>query len=93
MSKLDKVYIGVGKEYEFDNGGKKITMMFFEEDLKKLNDNFVDGCVKIDINRRKEPSDKGMTHYSTLNTFKPNKPATEHPPASNEVSDTGDEPF
>ena len=75
----DKTYIGTGKEFEFANGGTKVTMMFFEDDLKLLNDNFNDGCVKIDISRRREPSEKGMTHYGILNTFVPTKRDTEQP--------------
>ena len=57
---------------------KKITTQYGElfnanfkmEDLQKIAKN---GWVNITIAERKEPSEKGATHYAFENTFNPNK--------------------
>ncbi len=55
---------------------KKVTTQYGElmncnfklEDLQKLESN---GWVSITIAERKEPSEKGATHYAFENTYKP----------------------
>lgn len=54
--------------------------------------------VSIDILERKEPSDKGHTHYSVLNQFKPTKSENkennvELSNTSNTVQENDDLPF
>lgn len=38
------------------------------------------GYVNINISKRKEPSDSGITHYAVLDTFKPEKKSDDDAP-------------
>ena len=91
----EKIYIGAGKEYEFSNGGTKVTMLFFRDDIKTMQGNLPEeegAPVRIDICRRREVSEKGMTHYGLLNTFEPKKQDTPEPKAE-PVEDDSNDPF
>tara|TARA_R110000787_G_scaffold28910_3_gene78655 strand:+ start:292 stop:573 length:282 start_codon:yes stop_codon:yes gene_type:complete len=61
------------KEKEFDNGGKQMKVSVkvsdFIANLKEVAGN--DEWVNLIINRRKEPSDTGITHYTYVDTWKP----------------------
>ena len=60
------------KERTFDNGGTQLKASIkvddFVADLKSMEDK---GWVNVIINRRKEASDTGITHYVKLDTWKP----------------------
>lgn len=70
----EKKYVNgiVIKEKTFDNGGTQLKMSVKVEDfineLKAVQDN---GWANLIINRRKEMSDKGITHYVQVDTWKP----------------------
>tara|TARA_R110000824_G_scaffold73004_1_gene186040 strand:- start:2993 stop:3304 length:312 start_codon:yes stop_codon:yes gene_type:complete len=76
----EKNYINgiIIKEKSFDNGGSqlKISVKFdeFFEQLKAINEK---GWVNLIVSRRKEPSDKGVTHYAFEDPW---KPSTEYKP-------------
>ena len=60
------------KERTFDNGGSQMKISIKTEDfineLKEVDDN---GWCNLIMNRRQEPSDKGVTHYLKVVTWKP----------------------
>jgi hypothetical protein len=70
----EKKYVNglIIKEIIFDNGGTQlkasIAVKDLVEQLKQEDDN---GWVNIVITRRKEPSDKGVTHYAYIDPWKP----------------------
>jgi hypothetical protein len=72
----EKQYVNgiIIKEKTFDNGGTQLKLSIKVDDLinqlKELDDN---GWVNLIVVRRKEPSDTGITHYSYVDTWKPNK--------------------
>jgi len=71
----EKNYINgmIIKEKTFDNGGSQLKVSVkvdeFIEQLKTINEK---GWVNLIISRRKEPSDKGVTHYAYEDPWKPN---------------------
>ena len=52
---------------EFDNGGSVLNCSFKLEDIQEMSEN---GWVNLTIAKRREPSDKGATHYAYKNEFK-----------------------
>ena len=60
------------KEHTFDNGGTELKVWIkvdeFFEQLESIENN---GSANIIIQKRKEPSDKGVTHYIVEDTYKP----------------------
>jgi hypothetical protein len=70
----EKNYINgmIIKEKSFDNGGSQLKVSIkvdeFIEQLKAINEK---GWVNLVISKRKEPSDKGVTHYAFQDTFIP----------------------
>ena len=60
------------KERTFDNGGSQMKISIKTEDfineLKEVDEN---GWCNLIMNRRQEPSDKGVTHYLKVDTWKP----------------------
>ena len=60
------------KEHTFDNGGTELKVWIkvdeFLEQLESIENN---GSANIIIKKRKEPSDKGVTHYIVEDTYKP----------------------
>ena len=60
------------KEHSFDNGGTVLKVWIkvdeFIEQLESIEKN---GSANIVIQKRKEPSDKGVTHYIVEDTYKP----------------------
>lgn len=77
----DKVYIGTGKAKTFQDGGEVIKFRVSSKDLAILQGNLRDGWVGVDICRRRQPSDKGQTHYGTLDTWQPKERRTDQQPA------------
>jgi hypothetical protein len=61
------------KEVKFSNGGSLIELSIkvdeLIESLKSLEHQ--KGWVNLQIIKRKEPSEKGATHYVSVNTWKP----------------------
>ena len=75
-----KTYLGTGKIQTFDNGGSKIKWACLIEELEKaiqLQKASGETWIRIDICERREPSDKGQTHYGLLDTWKPNGQTTQ----------------
>lgn len=60
------------KERTFDNGGSQMKISIktedFINDLKEVDKN---GWCNLILNKRKEPSDKGVTHYLKVDTWTP----------------------
>tara|TARA_R100000655_G_scaffold36882_3_gene71394 strand:- start:337 stop:615 length:279 start_codon:yes stop_codon:yes gene_type:complete len=72
----DKIFInGVFlREKEFDNGGSIIKIEIpnvsqFAEQLKSLANE--QGKIRLDIKKRMNKGDNGLSHYMQLNTFVP----------------------
>ena len=77
-AKNEKNYINgvIIKEQVFDNGGKILKVSFkvseFVEELKACaQDQDYPDWVNVIIARRREPSDKGITHYMFEDEWKP----------------------
>jgi hypothetical protein len=71
----DKTYVNKCKLVEkvFDNGGALINAAFNVDELVEHADD--NGWVNLVIAKRREPSDKGATHYAYFSDYKPeNKP-------------------
>ena len=73
MSDNSKIYCGNGKM------GKanffQLKMYFHASDVELLLAHAqasTTGLVCLDIQERRKPSEKGTTHYGTINTWKPN---------------------
>lgn len=65
------------KSKKFDDGGEILKASVKVDDLVAfLNQHAVNGWVNLDITRRREPSDKGVTHSVALNTYKPKEQAS-----------------
>ena len=79
------------KERTFDNGGSQMKISIktedFINDLKEVDEN---GWCNLILNRRKEPSDKGVTHYLKVDTWKPDPNKSTTPVSS---TDNDDLPF
>ena len=71
----EKNYINgmIIKEKSFDNGGSQLKLSIkveeFIEQLKTIEEK---GWANLIVSRRKEPSDKGVTHYAYEDSWKPN---------------------
>ena len=76
---MDKNYINgfVVKEKEFDNGGKQLKVSIavsdFIKQLEELKSKNGNDWANVIIAKRREPSDKGVTHYMYEDTWKPDK--------------------
>ncbi len=67
----DKTYVGSGKEIT-TQFGKILKMSFSEKDVTTLKDKLNEnGWVNVDILPRREPSERGATHYGVVNEWKP----------------------
>jgi hypothetical protein len=70
----EKKYVNgiIIKEQSFNNGGSLLKMSIKVEDfiseLKGIENN---GWANIVVSKRKEPSDKGITHYAKIDDWKP----------------------
>ena len=69
----EKIYCGNGKEKVFDDGGSLLKFSFSPDDMTKLNNSagLKNGWVNIVISKRKQVSDKGVTHYATIDNWQP----------------------
>mgnify|MGYP003151619522 FL=1 len=81
------------KEKTFDNGGSQLKMSIKVEDfmaeIKSIEDN---GWANLIVSKRKEPSDKGVTHYVKVDTWKPDSSKAKQT-VSQGSSNTDDLPF
>lgn len=59
------------KEYKFPDGGSVLNCAFGVDELNEHADE--NGWVNITIAERREPSDKGNTHYAYKDEFEPKK--------------------
>ena len=69
---MDKQYVGNGKTIT-TQFGDILKMSMTADDLKVLQENLKNGWVNFDVLKRREPSEKGMTHYAVLNTWNPER--------------------
>ena len=67
----DKTYINKCwiREKKFDNGGSVLNCGFYVDELKEHADE--NGWVNMTIAERREPSEKGYTHYAYKDDWKP----------------------
>tara|TARA_R110000787_G_scaffold66560_3_gene149386 strand:- start:938 stop:1222 length:285 start_codon:yes stop_codon:yes gene_type:complete len=81
------------KEHAFDNGGTVLKVWIkvdeFSEQLKSIEKN---GSANIVIQKRKEPSEKGVTHYIVEDTYKP-KDSDQHESRYGSEEEKDDLPF
>ena len=67
----DKIYLGAGKVVQTKNG-PMLVFAFSKEDIEKLWNNMNDqGWVNVNVGKRKQISDKGVSHYMAINDWKP----------------------
>ena len=71
MSEKETIFINKCsiKEHEFNNGDSVLNMAIHIDELIIHKNS--DGWVNLTICRRREKSDKGVTHYAKLNTYEP----------------------
>ena len=91
-----KTYVGNGKIKTFDNGGSQIRWSCTIEELEKaiaMRKAEGETWININICERREPSDKGMTHYGVLDTWKPTQQgsAPQQSPQVNQVNNAPDD--
>ena len=70
----EKTYVGNGKVKETEYGNL-ISFKLGPNDIKTINE-WADkhqGWCTVTIFQRKEPSEKGTTHYGVLDTWEPNQ--------------------
>ena len=70
----DKIYCGNGRVIKTQYG-ELMKLSFTEEDLQAMQDNLENGWVNVVVKERREPSEKGTTHYLEVDTWKPNSEA------------------
>ena len=66
----EKIYCGNGKSIT-TKYGDLMKLSLTQEDVQAITDNLDNGWVNMVVNQRKEPSKGGMTHYLTIDTWKP----------------------
>lgn len=92
----EKKYVNgvVIKEKQFDNGGSILKMSVkvddFINELKSISDN---GWANLIINKRKEASDKGITHYVVVDSWKPDAKKASGKMVEVASNDSDDLPF
>ena len=77
----EKIYCGTGKTIKTQYGDL-LKLSFTEEDLGKLQQNLENGWVNVLVKQRREPSERGTTHYLEIDTWKPNSQNTDAPKTS-----------
>ncbi len=81
---MEKIYCGSAKVVE-TKFGKVLKLSLRAEDVEKLQENLTNDWVNVWVNKRKEASESGFSHYLTVDTWE-NKPAnrTEEPSSDDE---------
>lgn len=93
---MEKNYINgfVIKEKSFDNGGKILKVSVKVDDfVEQLREIESKGWANLNIAKRKEPSDKGVTHYVYEDQWKPEKDYNETNDPQWDNKKTEDFPF
>lgn len=67
---MEKVYIGSGKEIETQYG-KMLKLSLNKGDIQKLQENMDGDWINLSVHQRREPSERGSTHYMVVDTWKP----------------------
>lgn len=68
----NKIYIGSGKAIETQYG-QLMKLSFTQDDLEKMQQNLSAGWVNLVLKERREPSEKGVTHYMVVDKWKPTR--------------------
>ena len=66
----EKIYCGNGKKIPTQYGDL-MKISFTAEDLQKMQDNLENGWINLNLKERREPSERGTTHYLEVDTWKP----------------------
>lgn len=66
----EKIYAGLGKNIKTQYGDL-LKLSFTKDDVQKLQDNLNNGWVNLVVKERREPSEKGTTHYLEIDQWKP----------------------
>ena len=84
----EKVYAGNGKVMTH-NDRSWLKMTFHRDDISKMmaHAESNNGFVSLNINKRKEPSAKGYTHYGVLDTWKPKQQDSQETTNANNAFD------
>ena len=69
------------------------TMMVANFKLDELQKNSKNGWVSMVISERREPSEKGATHYAYVNDFEPKEGAKTAPKQESSSDSSDDLPF
>ena len=69
---MTKKYCGTGKKIK-TKFGDMLKISLTTEDIKVLQENLKNGWVNLDVKERREPSEKGNTHYLEINEFIPSE--------------------
>ena len=69
------------------------TMMVANFKLDELQKNAKNGWVSMVISERREPSEKGATHYAYVNDFEPKEKANTTPKQESSSDSSDDLPF
>ena len=69
------------------------TMMVANFKLDELQKNAKNGWVSMVISERREPSEKGATHYAYVNDFEPKEKVNTAPKKESSSDDSSDLPF
>lgn len=97
MSKTEKVYANgiFFKTLDTEYGAILKASISVNDFVEFLKENQDEGWVNIDILERREVSDKGHTHYSVLNQWKPDakKSTSKSRSKKEEVAEEDDLPF
>ena len=70
----DKIFCGNGKNITTQYGDL-LKLSFSKEDIQTLveqSEKSESGWVNVNVKKRREPSEKGTTHYLEVDTWKPN---------------------
>ncbi len=89
----EKIFVGNGKEITTQYG-PLLKLSFSAEDVEKLQKNLENGWINVVVKKRREPSERGTTHYLEVDKWKPSgdynpsaaNKKTEQAPAGDEVS-------
>ena len=70
----DKRYCANGKIVEM-KWGQQLKLYIYQKDVDLMAGEIEQngGLCVVDIVKRKQPSDKGMTHYAVINSWRPDK--------------------
>ena len=75
----ETVYVGNGK-VKTGSRGSWLSILFTKSDVEELFARLDNGFVRVNVNKRKKPSEKGYTHSVTVDTWKPSNTIEAPPP-------------